>query len=434
MIEGEEKGTQEAQVEQTTTSVSANQSLNALEGFGELISQATLDEATEVSNKREAETAAAEKAQTTLFPGVNDQLGENAKTETQTTPAEEVISESVKKEEAKSEEGETEIEGSTESGATLDDEFSKVDSPLLGGEQTIGKANEPAGSETEAANFESIENLSGFLKENHGIDDIKDLGSQIEDWKGKSQELSDLSVKYSNVENLFKTMPKELHGAIQNFIDNKDWKEGLKSPSIDYSKNVNDFSDKDVVESMMPGKITAEDWEEFKEDEGDPNIKRLVQSTIDTSRDMFTRKKGLVEAEAVNSVEIAKQNENLYVESMSKSRESFKASFGDADSSIIEEIEQVLSQPGGLTSLFFNENGTIREDAFLRVAMSKHGEGLLNQYKTIAERKIETKITQDILATGASTPSTSKGSKSSQSKEGVREDVQKEIDHIKGLV
>ena len=420
-------GTQEAPQEQSAASMSASQSMNALEGLTDMVSQETSTGMAEMlENKSTPPETANDQVQTELFKGVEDQMGEGVKPENT-----EVVAEAATEEEgAKG----TETAPAAEQGETLDQAFEKVVSPLVGGEVEVGKPIEAAGSEMEAANFENIANLSGYLKESHGIEDIKSLGSKIEEWKGQSNELSDLSVKYSNVENLFKTMQKELHAAIDNFTKGLDWKESFNSSSIDYSKSVEDFSDKDVVESMMPGKITADDWEEFEDEDGDPNVKRLVQSAIDNSSDMFTRKKEQVKQEAERGVEAARQAQEIYTASISKSKEAFKQGFGQADSSVADEIEQAFNSPNGLASLFYNDNGTLREDAFSNYAMAKHGKGLMDQYRVLAERKIETKTTQDILATGATTPGTSQGSAASQGKDELRPEVQKEIDSIRSIV
>ncbi len=65
--------------------------------------------------------------------------------------------------------------------------------------------------------------------------------------------------------------------------------------------------------------------------------------------------------------------------------------------------------------------------------MARDGKALVDQYQSVLERKIETRVNQEILSRGAEAPSTSQGSGSGQRKDEVRPEVQELVGAIRGL-
>jgi len=304
-----------------------------------------------------------------------------------------------------------------------------IKNPLVG-EQNIGKAIESPGSEGQK--FENIEKLSSHLKEAYGIEDVSALGSEIDRLRSQEVSYNDLSGKYANVENLFKSMPKELHGAIELFTQGLDWKSSLQSGAIDFSSPLGDISKKDLVSAMMPGKITEDDWAEYQnKEDGDPAVRRLVESAIETSESLYGNKKKAFETAAANRIKTAQESQEAFISSVEASRNHLKSAFGNADVKVIDDI-QSMSTPQGVVDFFFNNDGSLKEDSMYRLALATHGEGLIEEYKGIAERKAETRVNQELLARTPDSPSASKGSAATGSKEEIRPEVQEMIDGLKG--
>lgn len=312
---------------------------------------------------------------------------------------------------------------------TLEDEF-KVDSPLLGGPQTIGAANESSGSEEQ--NFENIEKLSSHLKDKYGIENVNSIGSEFERLQATESDYNELTTKHDNVKTLFETMPSELHQAITLFTKGEDWRAGLQQASVDFGKALGDIPKKELVSAMMPGKITEDDWKEFEDKEdGDLTVKRMVQTAIETSEGLFGSKKQAFESAAASKVQSAQDSKDLFDASVVKSRGHLKAAFGNAEPKVLDEIQSMSTQAGVL-SLFFNPDGSLKEDGMYNLAMAKHGKGLVEQYRVIAEHKAETKVNQENLARTPESPATTQGSQAAGSKEGIRPEVQKMVDDLKG--
>lgn len=313
-------------------------------------------------------------------------------------------------------------------GPTMAEEF-EIESPLFGGKKKITPPNEEVNS-PEKATFDSLDSLSSFLKEKHGLNDVSELVAKVDEWKQKEVEYSGLSEKISNAESIFSNMHPDLYKAVVLDAKGEDFRSVLSS-SIDYSKNEKDYTDKDLVNAFYPGKITDEEWEEYSSEDGDPTVKKLVSTIIDNSIDAFKSKKSQVEDMSREEIRKAQERQTLFESSIKKSEQSLLQKFSDIDNSYIEKLNKSFKE-NGIYSVFYNNDGSLRDDAHLRLAMAMDGEGIVDQYKKILENKIVTKTNQEILTRTADVPSGSRGSNSDKSTE-IRPEVQAQIDSLRGF-
>ena len=319
------------------------------------------------------------------------------------------------------------------SGSSFVEGTFEVESPLLGGKQKIGnQAVEPGGSGEPQLKIENLESLNSILKDKYGIEKIDDLPSKLDDYKQKSEEVNKLTERISNVESLFQTMPPQLYGAIEAFIAGKDWQSAVSSSSLDLSKPKDSYSEKDLVSHLSQEQITEDDWQEFEDPDGDPAVKRLVQTAINTAKSMYDLRKSEFEKTASESVLKAKEFEQKFKSSIDSSKQNLMKHFPTAESALVSDMDSLFTEKG-IGSVFYNQDGTLKEDAYTRLAMAQHGAELIEQYKKIAERQIETQVNERILSRGADTPSTSKGTQAVPGGGEIRKEVQEKIDAIRSL-
>ena len=258
------------------------------------------------------------------------------------------------------------------------------------------------------------------------------LENKIKEWKEKEEKLVDVDAKYGNIQRLFENMPPKLWNAIDAFSKGKDWESEVKTESVDFTKEAKDYSEKILVDAMFPGEISDDDWAEYKDEEGDNSIKRLVQSKINDATKAFEKKKEEVKSYSDQQVLDAKEKQQKYLDSAEASKQKFIERYTDADAATIENLHSKFTKTG-LQSVFFNQDGSVKEDAYLRLAMAEYGAELIDQYKAIAERKVQTETIQDVLLRTADTPPATKGSGASVTREEVRPEVQAEIERIQEL-
>ena len=371
-----------------------NQALNALAGLGGLAPELQEVVKTKFSTESTEQTENVEATETT---------GEN--TEEQTG--------SIENQEASSEQSNSDFE-------------IEIENPIFGGKTKIVKKKE----ENEVSEIKDLESLSTLVKD-YGIEDITTLPVKIKEWRDNEKTLGEVSERLANAEKLFSTLPPELYQAVETFTKGGNWKESLTSNSVNFDKNLEDYKPEELVEGFFPGKFSQEDWEEFNDEDGDPKVKKAIEFAIEQANDKFKTTKESKIKLSEQAILDAKKQEQVFLSSVSESAKKLSSQIEGVDAMYIKTIEKDLGNPRGIYNLFYNEDGTLKESAALSYAMAKDGYSLMDQYKKVIERMTETKVNQDLLLRGASTPSGSKGSNSH--KEEVRPEVQKEIERIRRL-
>jgi hypothetical protein len=308
-----------------------------------------------------------------------------------------------------------------------------IESQIFGGKKSIenkNKKEEKEGEPNEVA-FESVDQVQSYLKENLDIDDIKSLGSVIEDWKKKEVLLSETTERVANADKLFQSMHPDLYQAILKDIDGQDWKSGLLNAGLDFNKSAEDFSDEEILENFYPNEVSEDDWEEYHDEDGDPRTKRTINLLLKESKEKFSKTKLSREEEAKGLVENQSVMRRKIEESIDKSASTVYSSIDGVDETYVKSVVKRLKTEG-VGSLFYNEDGTVKEDSVLKFIMAEDGLDLIKQQNKIIERQMETKVNQDILSRGANVPKVQTG-KNHQAQTEISEGAQKTINALKKL-
>ncbi|MFN5416293.1 MAG: hypothetical protein ACK5B9_04490 [Flavobacteriia bacterium] len=377
-----------------------NAALSALAGFGALEKSTELREMVEKKftppTEENKETETSENVETT-----NTQTSENVETTDANTEN---------------------VEQKTE------EEDVSIESAIFGGKVSIKKEQK----EEHETKIENLEEFNSHIKEQFGIEDISSLSKQIATWKEQEKTFGEASERLANAEKIFESMPSELFQLVQLHVNGADWKKGLTNPSLNFDKPLDDYNEKELVDVLFPDKVSKEEWEEYHDEDGDPKVKKMIGVLVDQAKEKFTGTKKQREELAKSAVENAKKQEEAFVKSVEQSSKKLSSQIEGIDGNYIKSIEKELKTPGGISKLFFEEDGKLKEDAALAFAMAKDGFGLLEQYKKLIARQTETKVNQDLLLRGSNTPTGSKGSQSGKTQE-IRPEVQAQLDKIRGL-
>ena len=302
-----------------------------------------------------------------------------------------------------------------------------IESDIFGGKQPILQKEEPK----EEVVLDNLDKLNSHLKNNFGIEDMSALGQQINTWKEQEKVLGETNSKLANAEKLFESMPPDLYQLIELHVNGADWKQGLTNPSLNFERKIEDYKEKELIDVFFPGEVSEDDWMEFNDEDGDSKTKRMINVLVSQSKSKFEDTKNQRKELASNAVKVAKESQERYLKSAESSSKKLSSQIEGIDGNYIKTIENQLKTPNSVIDLFYEKDGTLKEDAALAYAMAKDGYGLLNQYKKVIQNKTETKVNQDLLLRGSSTPTGSKGSQSANKE--VRPEVQAEVDRIMGL-
>lgn len=306
-------------------------------------------------------------------------------------------------------------------GVSIESEMFEGGSVNIGGNQ---KPNEEA-----TLSFENNDAFTAHIKGKYGIEDASTFFQSADKWRKQSQELSQTKSDFSQIQETIQTMPDELYNAFIAHAKGEDWKTEISSNGVlDYSKDSSSYEAKALIENIFPGQLTDSDWEAFNDPDHESHdmAKRVVDTLTNQAKSVFDNKKANINAKRADYLAKAERDSQLFSESVVSSVKHFKQSFPFELSQKYVDTLQNDFKSGGLNKLFYNEDGSVREDAMLNFAMAKQGMELLTQYKAIAENAAKTSERQEFLDR---TPEEPVRKTSGEVKE-VRPEVQREMDDL----
>lgn len=321
------------------------------------------------------------------------------------------------------------VEQSQQSNEDSSDDDIYIEHEMFGGKKKVVEKNEEANEPIE--NKEAVE---AFLKST-GLDlDVNSFADKVKNWQESEKQLDEKSKALENVEKLFSIMPPELYEAVNAVATGKDWRATLQSaPTVDYTKSVDELEEKQLVDAFFPDSISDEDWEEFKDEDGDPRVKKAVALTISNAKAKFNDVKASKEREAQDAIAKQQQAIEAYNNSIKSAVSVLPQKIEGISDVYVKSIESELQKPNSIRDLFFDENGIMKQEAALAYVMAKDGMSLLDRYKQIIEKRVETEKNLDMLSRGARAPRATSGTHIQGSGVEISPEVQKQLDFIRGL-
>lgn len=305
-----------------------------------------------------------------------------------------------------------------------------IESPLFGGKKKLGgESTENTDSSFVIPEIEGIDKVNSFLKDNFGVEDLPALSKKIEQYKSQEVDFTSQKQKIDQFNSFFENMDPDLYAAVAADAQGLDWKSSLNNVNVDLSKDVSKIDEKTLVDAFSPGKISEEDWKEYNDPEGDETVKRLVKSVIETSKSEFNRKKSDKQLSAQQEVEKQQKRQQAFSTSLVEAKKTLENEYSSIDPSALAQIEDVFTK-SGIASVFYEQDGSLKSDAFVRLAMAKFGKDLVKQFEAIAMRKAETKVNQEMLERVPATPPEERGALASERSSGIRPEVQQMVDKI----
>ncbi len=282
--------------------------------------------------------------------------------------------------------------------------------------------------------------VSDYVTQTLGIESLDKLASVTGSWRKDAESFANAERSRQVAEGVVTNLPPQLQNAIMDFNSGRDWTEGItKYPGADYTKNVNDFSSKEIVNIMSSNKFTSEEWDMYqsgKDSEGEPidqHLKGRINDTIETSKQKFSTNKSTIDGLRAQYLDHAQKSQDAYNNSVPSSVKQFNQAFPDSKSSVLEGIQKEFSD-GGVNQLFFNQDGSLTPDAYSNYAMAKMGFGLYKQAIQAAEKNaVNTHVEQELLdGKQPIRKSGGPGTSGTVNPENTQQKVTKELDNIFG--
>ena len=305
-----------------------------------------------------------------------------------------------------------------------------LNSPMFGKEgRNIGG---PPVAPEQPLQFENLDQVGQYMKETLGVDSYDSLTAEWNSMKGATEELSSVQAKLQNAEQFIATMPPELYAGATAHVNGKEWRDVVgQTPVFDFSKNAEQQESKSLVNAYFPGKLNEEMWAEHADTDGDAASKTAVNAMIAAAGAQYTVQQNEFAAQQKAVIENAEtQQRNLQV-SVANTIAKLPSQIEGIDSAYVTDVESKLNGRG-IYDVFFNQDGTLREDAAHRFVMATDGISLMDQYQKAALNKANSSVRQEMLLQASTTPPPVAGAAVSL-EDGIRPEVQAELDAINGF-
>ena len=323
------------------------------------------------------------------------------------------------------------VSGDDEVLTMLEQEFAPaVDSPLFGGQK---KFYDKPQNQLDPI-FEENEEVAKYVKDHFGVDNASDFFQKVApEWRNKAQAYSEMEQKVNGFNSLFEQMPAQLYQGIQNFFSGKDWKEPIASiPDFDFNVPAENQNPIDLVEHYYGDRISVEDLEAYadEDDENHAAAVKMINALIPEAQNKYNTQKSEFDGLRAQQIEKANQQNQLFEDSIKSSASHLKNLLPDAAPGYVDSLVD-RARSGGFHNLFFKEDGSLKEDALLKLSMAEDGFDLYQQMAKAISNKAVTAERQEILMRGAKSPQ-SRGTSSPDN--GVRPETQSYLNQLLGGV
>jgi hypothetical protein len=302
-------------------------------------------------------------------------------------------------------------------------------------EKKLGVGNEERGEEEgEETAVEDVSQLTKKAEEELGIKAEKpeDILKNAKDWKEKAENYEKVSNDFESLRQSIDHLPEDLKDGIRAYMDGEDHRQviNMRPYGIDFSKDVSELPEKDLVSTYYPDYFNQEDLEAIENGEADEQLQKQFDLAKNEAKNKFQNDQQVHQNNLQKKEEREREQKEKFEQSVEKSIEKFQEKFPNVDKAYLNEIKQQIENPA---DIFYNDDGTLKEDAVLKFVFSKDGNELLDYYQNKVKRQEQNKSTRNALKRSPENPDkgksrgTGKGGKKGQEGKG---DVSKETSEL----
>lgn len=314
------------------------------------------------------------------------------------------------------------VETPIEGGVTTPQPLEIKSDMFENGSFSLGESNKP-----DAVYSEEIKKFATEL----GFENPGELTSKLTSYSQGAVDSEALKKEIDGYKKTFEDLPVELHNSMTSFFSGEEnWRSHVNSKGIDFTKNIGSIDDKELVESYYPNQFSSEDWDEFKADDGDVNVKRAIQMALDTSKGSFATKQNEINTYQTGVASKRAESVEMINNSVSQTISNLSNQMKGLDPAYVKSIESKILN-NEIIATFYNRDGTLKADAAHRFILAQDGSSLIEQYANLHKVQAVNKATQEILERTADTPDLTQGGSSTVSGDN-RSAVQQNIDYLEG--
>ena len=227
--------------------------------------------------------------------------------------------------------------------------------------------------------FETVKKQYGF--EVKSFDDALGKFGEYRDTKTKLDETETEANRYKE---LIGVMPADLKAVFADALEGRDYHQTMKNlvdSNVDYNKEATSYS-KDKLIKMYNSDMTDEEFEDMDERTKD----RLYNASVKAYNS--DRSQYINRAQEFDNNQ--KESAKLVLNSIDKSMAKLKEVFPDLKKDKLDNINNKMKT--NWAASMFDEKGTWREDAAVRIALAEYGLDVINGMRAQLEKEMARQV------------------------------------------
>ena len=213
--------------------------------------------------------------------------------------------------------------------------------------------------------------------------------------------LDQVSNENKGFKTVFESLPSDLYNAILAWNEGNDYRSVIQEASrFSLDKAFEDHGNKEMVDSYFPGKITEEEWQDFKDPDGDLTVKEKIGSYVDLSKEKYSVDQSKHKMEASTYEQKASELNKTRQQAFEASRQQLPATFKESfpiQESYINEVDKVAQNKDSILGLFYNQDGALKPEAHARIAMAMGGEELVKSQAEALKSKLMSQAREEVI-------------------------------------
>jgi hypothetical protein len=271
-----------------------------------------------------------------------------------------------------------------------------------------------------SVDFEVPDEMIDMISSKFGVEDPSKFFSSVDTWRTQAQEGAEALKEYDALSSDLQSMPFEIKEAIQMWANGDDYTEAFSSNQrLDFSESFRDQDAENLVQHYLEDEynelVDMYNDDKLDDEDFDDRINLLARTT----KRMFNQDAEALENEREKFVQQQREEYKSQKESALLSVKNLGETYPDFSRSEISKIKRVLVD-GDLDNIFYNSDGSYKEDAAELLAYAMYGKKMMGAVKSRAEKQGESKAN---LKTVDSSPKRLRKQKSSDQKRGVNLDA-----------
>jgi len=287
----------------------------------------------------------------------------------------------------------------------------------------LGKGTE----QLEELEFEIEPEMEDFIKSHYGLEDVSSFFEKVDTWRNQAQDGAETNRKYDELIDGIQELPTEIKSAIQAFSNAEDYRAAFNNSggNLNFDAEYEDQDKNALVSNYFSDELKSIQKELDDGNIDDSDYDKQVELLYKSSKKLFTSDKKMVVNKRAEIMREQKQQQEVFKGSVISSVDRLRKEFPNFGKKDLQKIQQRLVNED-IESLFYNKDGSYKEEAAEMLAYSMYGKQVIQSLLNEASKDGETKANSEIVKRGSKKPRATKTQRQQ------RTEAMDAINHLQG--